>query len=166
MKNLFICLVACAVWLFSMESYACNSDCKQCPDGFSYTVKCCKNSNSDDCIFLRNEIEECGAGRWKAYPNSLPIIPLECCTSSTENHCLSIAHNKDACGTGKMEEYPYSPFRKCCKDIEGKDCITIRAKARLCGWDQLKDYPKGRPDCCNSDLTECIGHINVCPFCM
>ncbi len=166
MKKILLFFTALCIGTFSsLDSYACrNSNCKPCPDGFSYTKKCCKSSNRNECIVLGDEIEECGVGQWKAYPHSLPIVSSECCTSSTEGNCRYLGDNKDLCGTGKMEEYPYSPLRKCCKDTEEKDCVTIKAKRR-CGKYQLKDYPEGESDCCNSDLTECTGSVRMCPRC-
>ena len=165
-KILSLCaLVLCAGIFVSTEAHACiNSKCKPCPDGFSPIGKCCSRTNESDCVFLTDEIEDCGLGQWKEYPRSVPALTRECCKNSTENNCRSTPV-KGYCGSGEYKEYPYSPLKKCCKDAEGKDCIEIRAKKK-CGKYQLKQYPVRKGDCCNSERTQCTGYVNDCPKCL
>lgn len=163
-------LLLCATVLYisclsPSETYACiGSDCTPCPDGFSITKKCCRNSDKKDCVNIENKIEDCGSGQWKVYPHSLPVSSKECCKDASENNCY-FTHTEEYCGTGIYKDYPYSPIKKCCKDTNGNDCIIIKAK-RQCGEFQLKEYPLQETDCCNPDLTECTGHITDCPRCI
>lgn len=164
-KILFLCLGVFCVAIFSERVSACaDSNCKPCPDGFTITNKCCRDSDKNDCITLGNEIEDCGQGQWRDYPRSLPVTTRGCCKDSTENNCLFINHFEGYCGKGDFEEYPYSPVKKCCKDTDDNDCIVIRAK-RQCGEYQLQAYPVREADCCRPGSAECTGHVTDCPRC-
>lgn len=164
-------VLSIAIWgmtvLGAAEVYACiNSNCKPCPLGFSLAQKCCKAADSDDCIFLDEEIEDCGKGLWSEYPNSLPIKTDDfCCEDATETHCKSSGGQERYCGTGETAEFPYSSVKKCCKDAEGDDCVIIRSK-KICGKYQLEDYPLMKSDCCNSLIKKCTGHVKDCPKCI
>ncbi|MBO4519934.1 MAG: hypothetical protein J5787_01885 [Alphaproteobacteria bacterium] len=165
-KNLLSCaVVLCSVFLALTEAHACiGSKCEPCPSGFSPIGKCCSDSNGNDCVFLTNEIEDCGSGQWKEYTRSAPVISRECCTDSTENNCR-FTPVRGYCGSGEYKNYPYSPVKKCCKDSEGTDCVEIRAKKK-CGKYQLKQYPVRKGDCCTPDRLKCTGYVNDCPKCI
>ena len=158
--------VFCVNIFLATNVFACiGSDCKPCPDGFSITRKCCKNSDENNCIILNGKIEDCGLGMWSEYPRSFPVLSSECCKDSTENNCRFINHYKNFCGVDEFKEYPYSPIKKCCKDDKGNDCVIIRAK-RKCGEYQLEEYQLRKGDCCNSDFSKCTGHVTDCPRCL
>jgi len=168
MKKIFL-LCAFFVWdiFISSKAWACvNSNCKSCPIDFSVTQKCCKDADNEDCILLKKEIEDCGAGQWKEYSYSIPVEHKDfCCTDATETSCHSSGQQIRYCGVGKEKEFPYSPIKKCCKDSDEKDCVVIRAK-KDCGRYQLKDYPVRKSDCCNLLSGKCVGYIKNCPKCI
>ena len=165
-KILLFSIVLTSIGFYSTHACACiGSDCKPCPTGFTVTQKCCKSTDSNDCVIIRRDkIEDCGKGEWKEYPRSLPIETKECCTDESENNCRLIPF-KEVCGERAFLGYPYSPIKKCCKEGDDNDCVMIRAK-RKCGEHQMKDYPEWTPDCCNSLLNKCTGHVKDCPKCL
>ena len=151
----------------SPKAWACiNSNCKPCPIGFSVTQKCCKETDNEDCVILKKEIEDCGVGQWKEYSYSVSVKHKDfCCTDATESRCRSSGNQIRYCGIGDEKEFPYSPVKKCCKDTDEKDCVIIRAK-RDCGKYQLNDYPVRASDCCNLLLKKCTGSVTDCPRCI
>ena len=164
-KRLLQVVVAVSGIFFVTQAYACiGSDCKPCPDGFFPMAKCCAGPDSDDCVFLNDDIEDCGAGRWKEYPRSIPVDSRECCTDATENDCLTLPV-RGRCGTGVFKGRSYTPLKKCCRDDASNDCVIIRAKKR-CGKYQLEKYPSRRGDCCAPDLTKCTERVTDCPKCI
>lgn len=157
--------IVCIGVLAAGAALACiGSNCKPCPEGYDMLKKCCSATDKENCIFLNDEVEDCGVGLWSEYPNSLDIKNNECCKDATENNCRFIRY-KEYCGRGEFAEYPYAPIKMCCKDTEGRDCVTIRAK-RKCGEYQLEEYPLTTPDCCHSFLQKCTGKVNDCPKCL
>lgn len=77
MKKILLFFTAmCIGTFFSLDSYACrNSNCKPCPDGFSYTEKCCRNET--DCVIRDKYDVFCDKAGVKGYTQ----IVKDCCNS-------------------------------------------------------------------------------------